>query len=115
MGRTQFYMSAPGQARITSAKSLTTSERLNAVLRLLRGESAATISTDLGVASQRLERWQNEFVAGGSAGLAKSKSSHPGGWLSKHTTAIFQWVALLIVLAFVIRLMQSILQRGGGE
>ena len=101
--------------RSTPAKRFTTAEKMNVVLRLLKGESVEALSTELGVPIHRLERWQNDFVTGGSAELAKRKRFGSGDWFSKHAAAIFQWVALLIVLAVLTGLLELFLQRRGGE
>jgi hypothetical protein len=96
-----------------SGRRLTTAEKVSAVLRLLEGEPLASLSQELGVAVNRLERWQNDFVTAGSAALAKRKSSDRGGWFSKHAAGILQWIAFLIVLAIVIVFLQRFLQSGG--
>src|ERR1700733_1446008 len=75
----QLSMSASRQhddepLRTSSSKRFTTTEKVNAVLRLLKGEPLAKLSLELGVAAHRLERWQNDFVTGGSAALSKRKS-----------------------------------------
>lgn len=97
------------------AKRFTTREKVNAVLRLLKGESVEALSTELGIPIHRMERWQNDFVAGGSAELAKRKSFGSGDRFSKHAARIFQWVAFLIALAVVTALLELFLQRGGSE
>ena len=101
--------------RTSPAKRFTTAEKVSAVLRLLKGESTDVLSRELGVAVNRLERWQNDFVTGGSAAVGNWKSSGSGDWVSKHAAAIFQWFAFLIVLALVIGLLELFLQRGRGE
>jgi hypothetical protein len=98
-----------------SGRRLTTTEKVSAVLRLLKGESLANLSRELGVGVNRLERWQNDFVSAGSAALAKRNGSDRNGWFSQHAPAILQWIAFLIVLAVVIAFLQRFLQRGGAE
>ena len=90
-------------------------EKTDAVLRLLKGESLADVGKELGVSTERLERWRSDFVTGGSAALSKRKSSSSGGWFAKNKTKIIQWVAFLIVLAAVIGALEVFLQRGSGE
>ena len=95
-------------------KQFAARDKTDAVLRLLKGESLADVSTDLGVSTERLERWRNDFVTGGSAALSKRKSAGSREWLPKRAK-IIQWVAFLIVLAAVIGVLELFLQRGGGE
>jgi transposase len=90
-------------------------DKTDAVLRLLKGESLADVGKELGVATERLERWRNDFVTGGSAALSKRKSSGSQGWLAKNGTKVVQWVAFLVVLAAVIGALEVFLQRGSGE
>ncbi len=48
-------------------------KKVDAVLRLLRGEDLDTVSRQLGVTAAKLSEWRDAFVAGGSANL----KSHP--------------------------------------
>jgi len=99
--------------RASRLKRFGSREKVDAVLRLLKGDSVATVSAELGVAVHRLERWQNDFVTGGSAALSKQKGSGSDGWLSTHATRIVQWVVFLMVLAVVTGLLELFLQRPG--
>jgi len=94
-------------------KQFAARDKTDAVMRLFKGESLADLGKELGVSAERLERWRNDFVTGGSAALSKRKSSSSGGWLSKNKTKIVQWVAFLVVLAAVIGALEIFLQRGG--
>ena len=84
-------------------------------MRVLKGESPESVSAELGVSLRRLERWRNEFVAAGSAELAKRKHSSSKSWFSKHSASLLQWSGLLLVLVVVIAALTLLLQRGGGE
>ncbi|MBP9106678.1 MAG: hypothetical protein KBF56_07970, partial [Gemmatimonadaceae bacterium] len=53
--------------RATPAYSVTF--KSDTVLRLLRGEAVATVSSELGIASTVLEKWKGEFLAGAVAGM----------------------------------------------
>jgi transposase len=44
-------------------------KKMDAVLRLLRGESLETLSRELGVEAHRLAAWRDEFLEGGKQGL----------------------------------------------
>jgi hypothetical protein len=44
-------------------------KKMDAVLRLLRGEPLDALSRELGVEAHRLAAWRDEFVAGGREGL----------------------------------------------
>ena len=43
--------------------------KLDAVLRLLRGEPLETLSRELGVEAHRLAAWRDDFLEGGKEGL----------------------------------------------
>ena len=44
--------------------------KVNAVLRLLRGESLETLSRELAVSAAQLSQWREAFLAGGTQGLS---------------------------------------------
>jgi transposase-like protein len=44
-------------------------KKMEAVLRLLRGEPLETLSRELGVEAHRLAAWRDDFLAGGKEGL----------------------------------------------
>jgi len=44
-------------------------KKLDAVMRLLRGEKLEELSRELGVEAHRLAAWRDEFIEGGKAGL----------------------------------------------
>ncbi len=57
-------------------RKLSSAERREAVLMLLRREeSAAQIGRRLGVSEQTIVRWRDEFLAAGEAGLAGKSAS----------------------------------------
>lgn len=47
----------------------TASKKAEVVLRLLRGESIDTVSRECVVSVEALNRWREDFIAGGTAGL----------------------------------------------
>ena len=94
-----------------SGGRFTSLQKVDAVLRLLKGESLVPVGEDIGVSIRRLTRWQNEFVAGGTAELSKRRSSTSHSWLEKHG-AIVRWTFLLLVLGASIALLAMMLQRG---
>jgi hypothetical protein len=93
----------------------TSHEKTDAVLRLLKGESAEIVSQELGVSVSRIERWKSSFVAAGSAELAKRKDVHSKSWAARHSGSIWQWMWLLLVLVAVIAVLVLFMQRGGQE
>lgn len=115
MERERLLAESPG----TSPESLnshrheriSTHEKTKAVLRLLKGEPAEIVSRDLGVSIRRVERWKDGFVAAGSAELGKRKDN-ASGWWPRHSSAIRQWIWLLIALVAVISLLAVFTQRG---
>jgi transposase-like protein len=44
-------------------------KKMDAVLRLLRGEALATLSRELGVEAHRLAAWRDDFLEGGKDAL----------------------------------------------
>src|SRR5215210_7979704 len=44
-------------------------KKMDAVLRLLRGESLETLSRELGIEAHRLAAWRDDFLEGGKQGL----------------------------------------------
>ena len=57
---------APGRA---DAGRFSSQRKLDAVLRLLRGEQLDALSRELHVTAARLSEWREEFLAAGRAGL----------------------------------------------
>jgi hypothetical protein len=95
-----------------SVGRFTSLQKVDAVLRILKGESLDSVSEDVGVSIRRLTRWQNEFVAGGAAELSRRRSSTSHSWLKKQSGAIVRWTFLLLVLGASIALLALMLQRG---
>ena len=96
-------------------KQFAARDKTDAVLRLLKGDSLANVSTELGVSTDRLERWRNDFITGGSEALSKRKSGGSREWFPKRRTQIVQWAVFFIVLAVVIGALEMFLQRGVSE
>src|SRR5918994_200321 len=53
-------------------------KKLDAVLRLLRGEPLETLSRELGVEAHRLAAWRDDFLEGGKEGLKGQRSDRSG-------------------------------------
>ncbi len=87
-------------------------EKTAAALRLLKGDSVEALSAEMGVSVRRLERWKDEFVAGGSDALAKRKDLGSPGWWSRHSATVWQWTLLLAGLILVISFLARFMQRG---
>jgi transposase len=49
-------------------------KKMEAVLRLLRGESLEALSRELGVEAHRLAAWRDDFLEGGKEGLKGQRS-----------------------------------------
>jgi hypothetical protein len=107
-------MTDSGKSIHQPLKRFTTAEKVNAVLRLVKGESREALSSELGVAIRRLERWNHDFIAGGSEALKTTRSLDSRNWVAKHATGILQWVASLIGLGIMSGLLALFLQRKGG-
>ena len=52
-------------------------KKMDAVLRLLRGESLEELSRELGVEAHRLTAWRDDFLAGGKEGLKGQRPTDP--------------------------------------
>jgi transposase-like protein len=53
-------------------------KKLDAVLRLLRGEPLEVLSRELGVEAHRLAAWRDDFLEGGKEALkASGRTGHP--------------------------------------
>lgn len=51
--------------------------KMDAVVRLLRGEELDAVSRELGVTAATLSTWRDEFIAAGQAGLKTHPASEP--------------------------------------
>ena len=57
------------QAVLRATPAYSAAFKSDTVLRLLRGEDIATVSSELGIASHVLEKWKGEFLASALAGM----------------------------------------------
>jgi hypothetical protein len=94
---------------------LTSREKIDAVLRLLKGESVQTVSQEIGVSVARIERWKGSFVAAGSAELSRRKDVSSKNWVTSNWSVIRQWSWLLFALIAVISVVVMLKERGGQE
>jgi transposase len=94
---------------------LTSHEKIDAVLRLLKGESIEPVSHELGVSVDRMERWKSRFVAAGSAELARRTDDSSKSWAAKHSVTFRQWIWLLFALVATIIILAVLVQHGGQE
>src|ERR671911_1261254 len=53
-------------------------KKMDAVLRLLRGEPLEMLSRELGVEAHRLAAWRDDFLEGGKEGLKGQRSDRSG-------------------------------------
>jgi hypothetical protein len=51
--------------------------KLDAVLRLLRGEELDALSRELGVTAATLSTWRDDFLSAGQAGLKTNAAAEP--------------------------------------
>lgn len=93
------------RARSLRREQVPVVEKTKTVLRLLGGEPLQALSDETGVSTRRIERWKDEFVAGGSEALARRKDLGPPGWWAKNSGAIRQWLFLVLALVIFIRLL----------
>jgi hypothetical protein len=109
------HMDSVGERHTSHHEGFSSPQKSSAVLRLLKGESVGVVSNELGVSVRRLERWQMDFMAGGSAALAKTKSRAPYKWFKENSGSITQWIGLLLTLILVVGLLAYFLQHGTRE
>jgi Helix-turn-helix domain len=93
------------QSQSHRREHIATRAKIDAVLRVLAGESVETLSRELGVTVHRIERWKNTFIEGGTAELSKKKDVQSESWVSKHASSIQQWMWLLFAMIIVITLL----------
>jgi transposase len=96
-------------------EQVTSRAKIDAVIRLIKGESVEVLSQELGVSVRRIERWQSRFLEAGSAELAKRTDTPSTSWLAKNSPSIRQWFWLLLALVAVICLLAVFMQRGSPE
>src|SRR4029450_7237447 len=53
-------------------------KKMDAVLRLLRGEPLETLARELGVEAHRLAAWRDDFLEGGKDALKGQRPDRPG-------------------------------------
>lgn len=63
----------PGAATRVEGGRFSAQRKMEAVLRLLRGEQLDVVSRDLGVTAARLSQWREQFLAAGKQNL----KAHP--------------------------------------
>jgi hypothetical protein len=112
----------PSERRLDSSESrhdvqlrLTSREKTDAVLRLLKGESLQALSQEIGVSATRIDRWKGSFVAAGTAELARRKDVSSKSWVTKNLGVIRQWSWLLFALIAVISILVMLKERSGLE
>jgi hypothetical protein len=84
---------------------IATRAKIDAVVRVMAGESIESLSRELNVTVHRIERWKTTFIEGGSAELSKKKEVHSENWVSKHASSIQQWMWLLFAMLIVITML----------
>jgi len=84
-------------------------EKRDAVLRVLAGDSEASVAGELGVPEDRLQRWRTTFTEAGYAALSRRHDDRHRSWLVKHRGPILQWGGMLIVLFLTVLLFTRML------
>ena len=95
-------------------RSVTASQKVKAVLRLLEGAPLEDLARELGVAPERLSRWKQEFLAGGRAHLMRRRDRDSGRWRRRES-----WMRWSVVVAGLLVLIWAVTrffgQGGGGD
>jgi hypothetical protein len=73
-----------------------------------------TLSDELGASLRRLDRWKDDFVAGGSEALAQRKDLEQSWW-ARNRTGIVQWLWFLLALVDFVALLWRFMQRSPDE
>ncbi len=84
---------------------IATRAKIDAVLRVMAGESIESLSRELNVSIHRIDRWRNTFIEGGSAELSQKTDAQSESWASRHASSIWQWMWLLLAMLVVITLL----------
>jgi hypothetical protein len=98
--------------RLSRYEPVTSRAKIDAVLRLIQGESPEAVSHELGVSIGRMERWKKRFVEAGSAELSRRQDEPSHGWLAAHSSSITQWLWLLFALVALVSFLAKFMQRG---
>ncbi len=84
-------------AHAESGHRISDQDRVTAVLRLLRGESAENISANLGISKDRLFTWEKRFIRGGTHAIKRHRS-----WWGRSRKKLLHWFALLSLMCAAI-------------
>ena len=96
-------MSSPLDTEDSRSKkrSFTGNEKMEAVLRLLRGENVGALSSEFGASVERLKTWEQRFLDAGHSALAQRKHrSGPSLWDKRQ--AVLQWTAVVVALLLTV-------------
>lgn len=91
-----------------------TRAKIDAVLRVMAGESIESLSSELKVSVHRIDRWKSTFIEAGTAKLSKKTDAQSENWASKHASSIWQWMLLLLAMLVVISLLVLYVGRNSG-
>ena len=90
-----------GAEEVGRFRSVTASQKVKAVLRVLEGTPLQEVAREMGVSAERLARWKQEFLAGGRSHLMRRKD---GG--SRRAALLreqwLQWGSVVLGLVVVI-------------
>ena len=86
-------------------------EKMNVVLRTLRGEPREALSEELNIPLERVAAWESTFLEAGREALSRRKAKWPHH--GKASARIAQWSALLLVLLCVVYLLTRFMESGG--
>jgi transposase-like protein len=91
----------PSPSEAARFRSVSVSQKVKAVLRLLEGAAPEDLARELEVSAERLRRWKQKFIAGGRASLMQ-RGDHDSARARLRRNKLFQWAALLSGLVIVI-------------
>lgn len=86
-------------------------EKMDVVLRTLRGETREALSEELDIPLERIARWELIFLDAGKEALSRRKGRGPHH--AQRGARIAQWSALLFVLLCVVYLLTRFMESGG--
>ena len=67
-------------------------------MRVLAGESRASVAAELGVSIERMERWQSTFYNAGVDALAQKSGARKSMKFKPGSGTLGQWVLLVLIL-----------------
>ena len=79
-------------------RSLEPEAKAKAIMRVLAGETKASVAAELGVSIDRMERWQSTFYNAGVEALANKSNARKSIKFKPGSGTLGQWAVLALIL-----------------